>query len=74
MKTKVIRIKLKDCSTKWGWDIRCMDDLILALSGLPYFKTVAACFIKEAVIDAARDRREYDNIYDLARHIAANYI
>ena len=65
---------LKDASTKWGWDIKDGNDLITALMGMPYFATVATGFIIEAVKESMRDRLIYDDIKDLANHIAANYI
>ena len=67
-------ITLIDATTPDGWTIKSMDDVILALLAFPYFQTVATPFIVEAIQQSIKDRREYENITDLAQHIAENYI
>lgn len=67
-------ITLLDADTGQGWSIASDADIITALLGLPYFATVATPFIVEAIEQAKADRKEYDNIRDLAQHIAENYI
>ena len=68
------KIVLLDATTPEGWSIASDSDIILALMSLPYFATVATPFIEDAVEQSARDRRDYDNVRDLAQHIAENYI
>ena len=67
-------IVLKDASTKWGWDIKTDDDILLAIMGYPYFATVMSEFIVDAIKESARDKKSYRDIKDLAQHIASNYI
>lgn len=69
-----MKIALKDRKTKWGWEVKTFDDLVLAVSGYPYFETVATCFIEEAVVSAAHDRSEWNDVREIAQHIAENYI
>lgn len=67
-------IKLNDSRTKWGWEIKSNDDVILALDGYSIFQTVARCFIEEAVKEAEHDRSEWNDIEEFAQYIAENYI
>lgn len=67
-------VTLKDNTTPNGWNIESDNDIILALEAYPYFQTVAAPFIAEAVEQSAGDQTEYDDIKALAQHIAENYI
>jgi hypothetical protein len=67
-------VTLSDATTPEGWSITSDRDIVLALMGMPYFATVATPFIEDAVEQSARDRRDYDNVRDLAQHIAENYI
>ena len=65
---------LQDATTPDGWTIRSGGDIITALLSFPYFQTVAAGFIAEALQQAADSRKEYANVKDLAEYIAENYI
>ena len=68
------KIVLLDATTPEGWSITSDSDIVLALMGMPYFATVATPFIEDAIKQAAGDRPAFDNVQDLAQHIAENYI
>ncbi len=68
------KIVLLDATTPEGWSIASDSDIVLALMGMPYFATVATPFIEDAIKQAAGDRQTFDNVQDLAQHIAENYI
>lgn len=65
---------LKNADTGRGWKIRNLQDLETALYMYPAFETVYSGFILEAIAQAIEDRREYDNIDDLADYLSSNYI
>ena len=65
---------LKDASTKWGWDIKSGNDVVMALIGMEPFATVASDFIVDAIRESMKDRMVYEDIYDLAEHILTHYI
>lgn len=65
---------LNDATTAQGWTIRTPEDIINALLSFPYFQTVAPGLLLEALEQATESRKEYDNINDLAEHLAAYYI
>ena len=65
---------LKSTDTPFGWKIKRGEDIILALEALPGFETVAACFIVEAIDQAIKDRKEHEDITDLANYLNENYI
>lgn len=65
---------LNDATTAQGWTIRTPEDIINALLAFPHFQTVAPGLLLEALEQAAESRKEYDNINDLAEHLAAYYI
>jgi hypothetical protein len=48
-KNKVI---LKDAETKWGWEIKSYNDLVLAAKGMPEFETV---YDVRGVVDSVLD-------------------
>ena len=65
---------LKDDTTAQGWTIRTPQDLITALLAFPVFQTVDTGIIWQALDDATENRKEYDDIQDLADFLAAWYI
>lgn len=65
---------LRDAATPGGWHIQCAQDIITALLDYPYFQPVYESIIWEAIGNAVGNRKEYDNIDDLARHLAKHYI
>jgi hypothetical protein len=65
---------LKNTTTPDGGEIRTAQDIVTALLTFPVFQTVADAFIWEALQQATADRKEYDDIKDLAQNIAENYI
>lgn len=65
---------LKNADTGRGWMIRNLQDILTALYMYPAFETVYSGFIIEAISQAIEDRREYDNIDDLANYLSTNYI
>lgn len=67
-------INLKNPMTKWGWTVRTVDDMVLALEGDSYFSTVATCFIREAVLSSLYDRHEWDSVEQMGSYIKRNYI
>ena len=70
----LVENRFKERRTKWGWTIKSMDDLILAILGYPYFQTVASCFVKEAVESAINDRAEWNDVEEFVGYIAEMYI
>lgn len=65
---------LLSAETPDGWTIRRPEDIILYLTGQPYFSTVATPFLWEALEQAAESRKEYADVDELAAYIAENYI
>lgn len=65
---------LIDATTKDGWTISNADDIMTALLSFPCFQTVYTGLLWEAVAESVNDRLVYDDIRDLADHIASNYI
>lgn len=65
---------LKVDTTAQGWTIRTPEDLITALLAFPVFQTVDTGIIWQALDDATENRKEYDDIQDLADFLAAWYI
>lgn len=65
---------LKDAWTPGGWIIKTPDDILTALLNYPEFETVAAGFIWQAIDDAAKVKKEYENIDDLKDYLTENYI
>ena len=65
---------LKDETTPGGWKIETAQDILTALLYFPVFETVADDFIWEALDQATEERKEYENISDLAAYLSENYI
>lgn len=60
--------------TPGGWRIKTPEDIATALQTYPVFQTVAEGFLWEAIGQAVTDRKEYQDIEDLAKFIATRYI
>lgn len=73
-KAKHVRIVFGNRMTKWGWDVKTVEDLVLALEGETKFSSVAECFIVEAVYSALRDKQEWKNITEFSEYVSENYI
>lgn len=67
-------LTILNSETPNGWTIKNDGDIILYLAGLPYYSTVHAVFIEDALQQAAKSRKEYADIDELAAYIAENYI
>lgn len=65
---------LRDETTPGGWKITQAQDILTALLEYQVFQTVASPFIWEAIQNAIEDRREWENITELAEYISENYI
>lgn len=65
---------LQDSTTPDGWQIRTADDILTALLSFSYFQTVDAGILWDAIDQATTARKEYDDITELAQHLAENYI
>ncbi len=65
---------LWDNTTKSGWKITKHTDVITALLEYPVFQTVATPFIWEALQWAIDDRKQWENVRELAEYIAKHYI
>ena len=65
---------LRDETTPGGWKITQAQDILTALLEYPVFQTVATPFIWEAIQNAIEDRRECENVRELAEYISKNYI
>ena len=65
---------LRDETTPGGWRITQAQDILTALLEYPVFQTVATPFIWEAIQNAIEDRREWENVRELAEYIAKHYI
>lgn len=65
---------LRDETTPGGWKITQAQDILTALLEHPIFQTVATPFIWEAIQNAIEDRREWENVRELAGYIAKHYI
>lgn len=69
-----MKLKFKNAETKSGWTVKSMGDLILALYEYAYFQTVPEEILEDAIIDSAKEGIEFENVHDLAKHIAAAYV
>lgn len=67
-------LTLKDDMTPQGWKIRTAADIVTALMAYPNFATVSAGMIYEVIYQATEERKEYENITDLAEYLAEYYI
>ena len=65
---------LLNAKTPDGWTIRTPEDILTALLVYPAFATVADGFILDALEQATAERKVYDNIEDLAKHLTTYYI
>lgn len=65
---------IKNANTGRGWKIRNLQDLETALYMYPAFETVYSGFILEALEQALKERKEYENVEDLANFLMENYI
>lgn len=65
---------LEDDMTPQGWQIRNAQDILTALLAFPYFETVGAAFIWEALAQAMPVRKHYKSIEDLVQFLAENFI
>lgn len=67
-------LTIEDDMTPQGWQIRNAQDILTALLAFPYFETVGAAFIWEALAQAMPVRKHYKSIEDLATFLAENLI
>ena len=65
---------LKSSETAQGWTIKSANDIMTALLAFPYFQTVATGILWEALDQATTERKEYEDIKDLAEYLAEYYI
>ncbi len=65
---------LRSTETPGGWNIQTLQDVETALYTFPAFQTVYSGFLLEALEQAIADRKEYEDITELAEFLAANYI
>ena len=65
---------LLDADTKKGWSIKGPADIITALLDNPNLQTVATEALWQALAQAIDERKEYQDINDLAQFVADNYI
>ena len=65
---------LHDATAPGGWTIKTPQDLETALLSFPYFQTVYAGIIWDALQQATETRKEYADIKELAQYLAENYI
>ena len=65
---------LRSAKAPGGWIIQSPQDIETALYSYPYFQTVAWEFLWEAIAQAVRERKDYENIEEFAQFLAANYI
>lgn len=65
---------IQNSETPTGWTIRNGSDIVLYLTGLPCFVTVAEGFLLEALEQAIESRKECADIDDLAGYIAEHFI
>ena len=65
---------LKDDTAPGGWIIKTPQDILTALLSYPEFDTVADGLLFEALDEAIKERKEYDNINDLADFLTQNYV
>lgn len=65
---------LRDADTGHGWTVSRAEDILTALLAFPYFQTVDSGILWEAIDQATTERKEYEDIKDLAEYLAENYI
>lgn len=67
-------IVLKSMETEWGWSIKSISDLVLALEGYKGFATVAEGYILDALKEVAAEDKVWTDVKELGNYILANYI
>lgn len=64
---------IENAETRWGWVIKSVNDLLLALEGMSYFAYVDSYILEERINECIQNKKKYKSVNDFASYLA-NYI